>query len=127
MFMPLAMQHAQVRTRHCEPYECQSCHGRLAAAARTLNGGYNQKWTQLADGGLRATRSGRCLDVPEFATSPVEVEICTCSGGNNQGRKLPVQNIAPLSGGRCAVHRTRLHSIPTDGKSLCFAIPGPAH
>ncbi|MET7718785.1 RICIN domain-containing protein [Streptomyces sp. NPDC005407] len=43
----------------------------------------------LADGTLRGTQSGRCLDVPEFSTSPVEVEIYTCNGGNNQKWKLP--------------------------------------
>ncbi|MGX5183123.1 ATP-binding protein [Streptomyces avermitilis] len=41
------------------------------------------------------------------------------------GRGLGI--IARLSGGRCAVHPTRLYSTPADGKSVWFAIPGPAH
>lgn len=55
----------------------------------TCNGGNNQKWTQQADGTLRGTQSGRCLDVPEGSTSPVQLVIWTCNGDNNQKWKLP--------------------------------------
>jgi hypothetical protein len=55
----------------------------------TCNGGNNQKWTQQADGTLRGTQSGRCLDDPGGSTSPVQLVIWTCNGDNNQKWQLP--------------------------------------
>ncbi|MFI7407529.1 ricin-type beta-trefoil lectin domain protein [Streptomyces sp. NPDC049627] len=55
----------------------------------TCNGGSNQRWVQQADGTLRGTQSGRCLDVLESSTSPVQLVIWTCNGGSNQKWQLP--------------------------------------
>jgi hypothetical protein len=59
-------------------------------------------------------------DLRPASTPPAAASACRSSV-----RGLGI--IAPLSGGRCAVHPTRFCSIPAAGKSLWFAIPGPAH
>ncbi|NUP51137.1 MAG: cellulase family glycosylhydrolase [Catenulispora sp.] len=48
------------------------------------NGGTNQQWTYLSNGGLQVYGS-KCLDVPNHATTAgTRVEIWDCNGGTNQ-------------------------------------------
>ncbi|MEO6083559.1 MAG: ricin-type beta-trefoil lectin domain protein [Umezawaea sp.] len=55
------------------------------------NGGANQKWTQLPNGGLQVY-GNKCLEVPNHGTTPgTAVQIWDCNGGANQQWNLTAE------------------------------------